>query len=155
MTKEAVLRVKGEETKIALIKVDIESSVKDVAAQTTITQIFKNTEDRAIEAVYCFPVEESASVCSFKIEIGGKTLNGKVEEKDKAFEKYDKAIENGNASYLLDQEREDILIISVGNIKPSQEVKVCISYVSELSVYDGSNKVADTNHCQPQIRAGR
>ena len=134
---EAVLRVKGEETKVALKDVRIETEIKDIAARTTITQTFKNTEERAIEAVYCFPVEESASVCDFKIVTNGKVINGKVEEKDKAFEEYDNAIENGDASYLLDQEKEDILIVSVGNIKPSQEVKVCISYVSELPVYDG------------------
>ena len=67
----------------------------------------------------------------------GKIIRGVTEEREKAFEIYDKAIEAGNASYLLDQEADDILNISVGNIIPQQEVNIRLSYISELPVVDG------------------
>jgi Ca-activated chloride channel family protein len=138
ITREAALLTKDKKTKVALKGINIDVDIKDIASMTTITQVFENTEERAVEAVYCFPIEESAAVCGFEIETNGKTIAGKVEEREKAFEIYDKAIEKGDASFLLDQEAQDILIISVGNIKPGQVVTVRISYVSELPVTDGT-----------------
>ncbi|MBA7665086.1 hypothetical protein ES703_73152 [subsurface metagenome] len=73
----------------------------------------------------------------FEIETDGKTLKGIVEERDRAFKTYDRAIEEGDAAFLLDQESGDILYISMGNIKPEQEVTVCIRYVKQLSLVDG------------------
>lgn len=136
MIKEAVLLSKDQKDAVALKSTYIDVKVQDIAALTTITQTFENTEDRAIEAVYCFPVEEGAAVCALEIETGGRTINGKTEEKEKAFEIYDKEIEKGNASFLLDQEKEDILSVSIGNVKPNQSVVVKIRYVSELPVVD-------------------
>lgn len=134
---EAGLYVKDKVKAVALQGVCIEVDVRDIASKTTITQVYKNTEDVAIEAVYCFPVEESAAVCGFEIETEGKTITGKVEEREKAFEIYDQAIQSGDGSFLLDQELQDILIISAGNIKPGQVVRVTITYVSKLPVTDG------------------
>jgi Ca-activated chloride channel family protein len=136
--KEAMLYVKDENVRVALKDVRVEVEVKDVASHTTVSQVFENKESRAIEAVYCFPIEEGAAVNGFEIETGGRTIKGTAEEREKAFEIYDRAIEAGDASYLLDQEAEDILNISVGNIKPKQEVKVRITYVAELPVTDGT-----------------
>ena len=138
-TREAVLisREAGETVKVSLQRVTVDAAVRDVSSAVTVTQVYLNTEDRAIEAVYCFPVEESAAICGFEIETGGRTISGITEEKEKAFETYDKALADGNAAFLLDQEAQDILHISVGNIKPGQEVLVRISYISELPVTDG------------------
>jgi len=128
---------KGNTKKIALTGIRIETEVRDIASRTTVTQVYKNAEQVAIEAVYCFPVEESAAVCGFEIRTDGKTITGKIEEREKAFEIYDKAIQSGDGSFLLDQEVQDILVISAGNIKPGQEVTVTITYVSTLPVTDG------------------
>lgn len=134
--KEAVLISKDRKETVALRHVRIDVEVKDIAAKTSITQTFENTEDNAIEAVYCFPVEEGAAICGLEIETDGRIINGRAEEKEKAFEIYDRAIESGDASFLLDRETEDILTVSAGNIKPGQRVTVRIHYVSELPVID-------------------
>ena len=125
-----------ENTQISLKDISIDIEVKDVSSITIVTQIFQNDEKKSIEAVYCFPIEESAAVCGFEITTGRKTIKGISEEREKAFEIYDKAIEKGNAGFLLDQELQDILNISVGNIKPKQKVTAKITYVSELPVFD-------------------
>jgi Ca-activated chloride channel family protein len=135
--REACLFIKGKETQVPLQNVTLEAEVLDIACSMTITQEYRNTEKKAVEAVYCFPVEEGAAVYDFEIKTGGRTLRGVVEERDKAFETYDRAIDEGDASFLLDQESGDILFISVGNIKPEQDVTVCIRYVKQLSIVDG------------------
>ncbi len=135
--RETALISKDGAVRIPLKDIRIEVDVKDVAAMTTITQVYQNRETRVIEAVYCFPVEEGAAVCGFEIETDGQIIKGVAEEREKAFETYDRAIEAGAGAFLLDQEAEDIMVISVGNVRPEQEVTVRIRYVSELPVNDG------------------
>jgi Ca-activated chloride channel homolog len=137
MLREAALYMKGTDVKVPLKGVQIDVAVKDVASHSAVTQVFENTQPNALEAVYCFPIEEGAAVNGFEIETGGRSIKGIVEEREKAFETYDTAIEAGDASYLLDREAGDILLISVGNIKPGQEVKTKVTYVAELPVSDG------------------
>jgi Ca-activated chloride channel family protein len=135
--KEAVLLVKGQHKQVPLQGIRIEAEVLDLVCSTTMVQTYQNTEKNPVEAVYCFPIEEGAAVYDFEIKTGGKTLKGIVEERDKAFETYDKALETGDASFLLDRESGDILYLSVGNIKSNQKVTIRISYVKKLSFVDG------------------
>lgn len=128
---------KGIRKNVSLTGVAIEVNIEEVVSVTEIIQHYKNSEKNPIEAVYCFPVEESAAVCGFEIQIDDRIITGTIEEREKAFEVYDNAISQGNGAFLLDQESQDVLYISVGNIKPDQDVTVTIRYVSELPVSEG------------------
>ncbi len=126
----ALCTVKGEP--IALRGVDIRVRVLDAASRTTVIQHYENTEEAPVEAVYSFPLEEASAVCGFEVEIGGRTIKGRVEEKEAAFEKYDDAMAQGHGAFLLDQDRPNIFTASVGNLEPGQQAAVKVSYVAEL-----------------------
>ena len=49
-----------------------------------------------------------------------------------AFKAYDDALIEGHGAYLLDEERPDVFVASVGNIPPNGEVLLRITYVAEL-----------------------
>src|SRR5690242_3600662 len=66
------------------VKVTINNGI----AVTEVTQIFRNTEDRQVEALYTFPVPRGASVSNFSMWINGKEMTGEVLEKQKAREIY-------------------------------------------------------------------
>jgi hypothetical protein len=74
MLRETALYMKGTDDKVPLKGVRVDVTVKDVASHTTVTQVFQNTEHNALEAVYCFPIEEGAAVNGFEIETGGRRL---------------------------------------------------------------------------------
>ncbi len=102
------------------------------SSKVIVTQQFKNEGRRAIEAVYKFPLPENAAISGFRILSKGKVIRGVVEEREKAFETYDKALEKGDGAVLLDQERPNIFTLSVGNVNPGTEVSVEIEYISIL-----------------------
>jgi Ca-activated chloride channel family protein len=83
-----------------------------------VRQRFKNTEAKPIEATYCFPLEEGSAVCGFEVKVGDRLIQGRVEEREKAFEKYDEAMAEGDGAFLLDQEKPNIFIASIGNLMP-------------------------------------
>src|ERR1700693_3475874 len=43
-------------------------------AVTDVTEVFHNTENRQVEALYLFPVPKGASVANFSMWIGGKEM---------------------------------------------------------------------------------
>jgi len=121
---------------VPLRGVSISAEVIDVASKVVVVQRYRNDEKKPIEATYCFPLEEGSAVCGFEVRIGDRLIQGEVEEKEKAFEEYDKAMAKGDGAYLLDQEKPNIFVASVGNLNPGQEATVSITYVAELSVSD-------------------
>ncbi len=121
---------------VPLRGVSISAEVIDVASKVTVVQRYKNDEKKPIEATYCFPLEEGSAVCGFEVRIGDRLIQGEVEEREMAFKKYDEAMAQGDGAYLLDQEKPNIFVASVGNLNPGQEATVSITYVAELSVID-------------------
>jgi len=118
--------------RVPLKGVSIDVKAAGAAAQVTVSQRYKNTEKIPVEAVYTFPLDESCAVSGFTIEVGGKTIAGKIEEREKAFEEYDAAMAQGHGAFLVDQDRPNIFTCSVGNLLPDQEVVVRLAYSTEL-----------------------
>ncbi|MEY3172416.1 MAG: hypothetical protein RLZZ436_329, partial [Planctomycetota bacterium] len=57
-------------------------------AVTQVHQVFRNTEQRVVEALYTFPVPAGASVSNFRMLIGGREMTGEVVEKQRARQIY-------------------------------------------------------------------
>jgi Ca-activated chloride channel family protein len=129
-------------TPIPLVGVSVEALLKDFSARVVVSQRYQNREERPIEAVYVFPLEEGAAVCGFEAVIDGVRVVGEVQEKEKAFETYDNAMAEGHGAYLLDQERPDVFTASIGNIPPGREVLVRITYVAELTIEEKAMRFA-------------
>ena len=117
---------------VPLEGVSVETRIRDYAATTVVAQRYRNAEAQPIEAVYKFPLDEGAAVCGFEIEIGGRRVVGRVEEREKAFQVYDDAMAEGHGAYLLDEERADVFTLSVGNVPAGETVVVRITTVSTL-----------------------
>ena len=93
---------------IPLLGVKVEGDILGRGAKVRISQRFRNQENKAVEAVYKFPLPEGAAVCGFRAVLDGKKIQGQVEERDRAFEIYDDALSRGDGGYLLDEERPNI-----------------------------------------------
>jgi len=119
---------------VPLLGVRVEAEIKDYAARVVLVQRYRNDETQPIEAVYKFPLDEAAAVCAFEATIDDRRVVGQVEEREKAFEKYDEAMAAGHGAYLLDQERADVFAVSVGNVPPGKEVVLRITTVAELAL---------------------
>jgi Ca-activated chloride channel family protein len=130
------LIIKDSNAQIPLCGVKIEATLHGLCARVEVTHRYRNTESRAVEAVYVFPLEEGAAVCGFEAQVGDRRIVGEVEEKDRAFERYDDAIAEGHGAFLLDQERPNIFTASLGNLEPGTDVTVQLTYVALLN-HDG------------------
>jgi Ca-activated chloride channel family protein len=136
------LHTANDADRIALRGVRLRARVAGMSLKATLEQTIVNLEPKAIEAVYTFPLPESAAVCGFEVVFFDKVFTGVVDETDRAIEKYDDAIAEGHGAYLLEQHRPDVFSVRVGNLKPRQAVTIRITYVADLDVVDRSIRLA-------------
>jgi len=119
---------------VPLTGVRVTGDILGRAARIKVSQRFMNREKKPIEAVYRFPLPESAAVSSFSARIGDRTITGRIEEREKAFDIYDEALSQGHGAFLMDQERPNIFTLSVGNLKPGTEAVIEVEYAQLLDL---------------------
>ena len=117
---------------------DVKAEISGLLSRVTVTQEFHNPFQEKIEAVYVFPLPQSAAVDDMTMIVGDRTVKGKIKRREEARAIYEAAREAGQAASLLDQERPNIFTQSVANIAPGAEVKITISYVESLKYEDGT-----------------
>jgi hypothetical protein len=83
---------------------------------------------------------KSTTVSKIKFQIGEKVIKSKIVRKMEARETFEDAIARGNAAFMAEEieETPDILKMTVGGIKPDQEVIVTITVLQVLEVECGA-----------------
>jgi Ca-activated chloride channel family protein len=117
---------------------DVKAEISGFLSRVEVTQEFENPYKEKIEAVYTFPLPAEAAVDDMTMQVGDRTVKGKILRREEAQNVYEAAKSNGQVASLLDQERPNIFTQSVANIMPGEKVSVKISYVETLKYEDGS-----------------
>ncbi|MBI2919836.1 MAG: VWA domain-containing protein [Planctomycetes bacterium] len=111
---------------------DVRVVVNNGVAVTTVTQVFRNLENRQVEALYVFPVPKGASVANFSMWIGGKEMVGEVVEKIRAREIYDSYKRVNRDPGLLEQNDFRSFEMRIFPIAAGAEQRVQVAYYQEL-----------------------
>uniref|UniRef100_A0A674NHX2 Si:ch73-265h17.1 n=1 Tax=Takifugu rubripes TaxID=31033 RepID=A0A674NHX2_TAKRU len=121
---------------VPLKSVGVDVEVRDHVASVVSTLNYENSEDKAVEAVFVFPLPGDAAVCHFSATVGQKEIVAEVKEKQQAQEEYDDALSSGQQAFLLEESDEtpDIFSLRVGSLPPGQSASIRLEYVIELAV---------------------
>ncbi|XP_063813630.1 von Willebrand factor A domain-containing protein 5A-like isoform X3 [Pseudophryne corroboree] len=130
------LIVVSSRSPVPLQGISVDIQVKGFVADVSATLRYKNREEKAVEAVFVFPMNEDSAVYSFEATIEGKKIVADLQEKKQAKETYDEAMSKGQQAFLLEEDESsaDVFSCSVGNLPPGQEAEVTLKYVQELPV---------------------
>lgn len=133
-----VLTVVREDRRVALplAKYDVRARIEDRVADVTVTQAFTNPYAEPLEAVYLFPLRGGCAVRHFEMKVGDRVIQGKVKERGEARAQYQKALQQGKRAALLEQERDDVFTMQVGNIPPNETVEVRLIYSERLPFFE-------------------
>lgn len=118
--------------------------ISDFACETQVSHTYRNEAEAPIEATYVisivnnyarfqFPlVSDDAVITRVVVNTEGKTIEGEVKEKTKAFEKYvpsfyiltqkDDAIASGHSAYLIELKQDGQFHMRLGQVAPKQEL---------------------------------
>jgi Ca-activated chloride channel family protein len=113
---------------------DVKVTINNGIAVTEVTQIFHNTENRQVEALYTFPVPKRASVSNFSMWINGKEMVGEVLEKQRARQIYNSYKQRRRDPGLLEQVNYKRFEMRIFPIAANADQRVQITYYQELEV---------------------
>ncbi|HYS10009.1 MAG TPA: VIT domain-containing protein [Myxococcales bacterium] len=116
--------------------VGLRARVIDRVAEVTVEQKFGNPFTEVIEAVYVFPLAGGSAVSRFEVQIGQRIVRGKIQERGEARKQYAEALQQGKRAALLEQERDDVFTVQVGNITPGDAIVVRLTYSERLPFFE-------------------
>jgi len=128
--------------RLPLAGVRVSARVADRVAQISMEQKFQNPFAEALEAVYIFPLAGGSAVSAFELQVGSRVIKGLVKERGEARRTYVEAVQQGKRAALLEQERDDVFTVQVGNLPPGEEVTVRIVVSERLPFFeDGTTEL--------------
>jgi len=106
--------------------------INNGVAVTEIRQVFRNTEQRIVEALYTFPVPNGASVSNFSMVINGKEMIGEVLEKKRARQIYESYKSVKRDPGLLEQVDYKTFELRIFPIPAGAEQQIKVTYHQQL-----------------------
>ena len=145
--KSNVRSVKGD---IPLTGVSVEGTLSGPFLFVTMKQRWTNSASTPLEALWHFPLPAGAVVRSLAVERKGKRQVAKVQNRDKAFEAYDRALDDGTRAALLDAETEGVLSLHLGNLDANDSMLVEVSWVQIVEETAGALRVSIPTSIAPR-----
>lgn len=115
----------------------LHADLAGLAGSVELRATFYNDGFNPIEATYIFPLPELGSVNSLQIRTGATVIDGWLLERAEARDRYAASLVDKDKAAILEQEREDVVTIGVGTIKPGERVSVRLTLCMPLSYNDG------------------
>lgn len=125
-----------------LARTDVRMDVSGGIAGVTVTQRFRNTFDRPIEAAYVFPLPDDAAIDAMSMRVGDRTIRAVIARRDEARQTYERARDNGQRAALLEQERPNIFTMTVANIEPGRDIEVSTHFFGRARYDHGAWELA-------------
>ncbi|GAA3338081.1 VIT domain-containing protein [Amorphoplanes nipponensis] len=123
---------------LPLDRLDVQAAISGLVARTTVTTEYVNAHDTPLEATYIFPLPDRAAVTGMTMTADGRTVEAELQERARAREHYDQAIQAGQRASIAEEERPDVFTMRVGNIRPGERVTIALSLVGPLPWEDGA-----------------
>lgn len=126
----------GEEEPV-LQSVSARGKLEGLLLSMTLEQSFRNDSADNMEVVYTFPLAWGAVLLGLEATLGGKRMAGQVMARAEARERYEDAVEKGDAPIMVEKADGNVFSASLGSLKPGEEAKIELSYAQLLSFEQG------------------
>jgi Ca-activated chloride channel family protein len=116
---------------------DMDVTVTGQILRVRVTQAFRNTSDKWMEATYLYPLPDDGAVDTMKMVIGQRVVIGKIKRKVEAREIYETAKAAGQKAGLVESDRPNLFRNSVANVAPGETVLIAIEYQAPVRQLGG------------------
>ncbi|MBT8063349.1 MAG: marine proteobacterial sortase target protein [Gammaproteobacteria bacterium] len=117
---------------------DIHVEISGLAARVEVRQQFENPSDGWAEGIYRFPLPGGAAVDQMRIEIGGRIIEGEIQERKTARRVYQQAKSDGFTASLVEQQKPNQFETRLANIGPGERIEVTIGFLVNVSFSEGT-----------------
>jgi len=127
---------KREPIKLAMQQLFLTGRVLPAGAHLFVRHVFRSAETKMIEAVYSFVLPRDAALRRFEVTGEGFTVRSELRPVEEAAETYEKGLERGHLAALARQYRDGLVNLSLGNIRPGEEVTVTLEVLAGVELQD-------------------
>jgi len=140
---------------LPLLNTEVSMHVSGMIVRSHVKQRFKNNSNNHIEAVYVFPLPETAAVDHMRMEIGQRIIEGVIKEKQAARRIYETAKNQGRKTSLIEQQRPNLFTNSVANIGPGESITINIEYQQIINFNQGDFSLRFPTAITPRYIPGK
>ena len=116
---------------------DMDVTVSGQVARVRVTQAFRNTSDKWMEATYLYPLPDDGAVDSLKMVVGQRIFIGRIKRREEARAIYEKARAEGRKAGLVESDRPNLFRNNVANVGPGETVLIAIEYQAPVRQLGG------------------
>jgi Ca-activated chloride channel family protein len=123
-----------EQTRVVLPLKGVECrfEITGAVASVELDQIYHQQNAQALDCTYLFPLPAGAAVYRCELLVNGRVIRAIVEEEKAAREIYREKKEAGHRVAMVEQERENLFTLSLGNVQPDDVVVVRLAFFQVL-----------------------
>src|SRR5882672_2495223 len=112
--------------------VECDFSVVSGIAEVSMTQIFRQENEKPLDCEYLFPLPADASVYFCEADINGRCIRAEVRERQEARKLAKEKKAEGFRTALVESERDNLFTLSLGNVQPGDLVIIQLKYFQTL-----------------------
>lgn len=126
----------GAEVRLAMQRLWLTGRLLPVGARLMVVHTFRSAEPAPLEVVYAFALPRDAALRRFQITGPGFRAQSELRPVAEARKAYEGAVEQGHLASLVRTYRDGQVNLSVGNVRPGEEVRVWLELVAGVEVRD-------------------
>lgn len=120
-----------------LKSISAQGKLEGLLLSMTLRQSFRNDSAYNMEVVYTFPLAWGSVLLSLEATLGGKRMTGQVMARQEARERYEDAVEKGDAPVMVEKSEGNVFSASLGSLKPGEEATIELSFAQLLAFEQG------------------
>ena len=113
---------------LPLMGASLRADAKGGLCRVVLEQRFRNPYQEPLRVTYKMPLPADGAVSGYAFTLGDQRIEGEVDRKHRARERFERAILEGHTAGLVTQERQSVFTQELGNLPPGEEL------VAELTV---------------------
>lgn len=136
-TEHPTLTTRGGFAAPVLQSVQAQGELDGLLLTMTLRQAFRNTTAENMEVVYTFPLAWGAVLTGLEATLGGQRMSGQVMARQNARDRYENAVESGDAPVMVEKVEGNLFSAALGSLKPGEEAVVELRYAQMLAFEQG------------------
>lgn len=109
-------------------------------AFSTLVQTYRNPYTEPLEVVYTLPLPADGAVIGYAMRLGSRIIRGEVRSREDARAAYEKAMFEGRAAGLLEQDRDDTFTQRLGSLPAGEQAEITIEVLHPLAFLLGTGE---------------
>jgi Ca-activated chloride channel family protein len=127
----------GKEIELAMQRLWLVGRILPAGARLLVRHTFRSAEKQPLEVIYAFGLPRDAALRRFRVSGEGFSVRSELKPVKEAGEIYEKSMEEGHLSTMARQYQDGVVNLSVGNIRPREEVTVSLEVIAGVEAHDG------------------